>query len=129
MNLDDSILDDIKKLLGLTEDDEDFDTDIIMHINDCFERLHDLGVGPNTIFQIEDNVATWGDFFGKDTVRPRVKTYMWKYVKRAFDPPSGSVLDSLDRQIKEAEWLLNAAVDPTDTEKEYMNLQPLWGRR
>ena len=121
-----SILEDIRKLLGSTIDDG-FELDIILHINDCFERLHDLGVGPNEIFQIEDATATWGDFFGDKPVLPRVKTYMAKYVKRAFDPPTGSVLESLERQIKESEWLLNASVDPTPSDKEYMNLQPLWG--
>lgn len=127
MNVNSSILTDIKKLLGLAEEDTSFDADVIIHINDCFERLHDLGVGPKKIFGIIDSDATWADFFGEDTVRPRVVSYMAKYVKRAFDSPTGGVLDSLDRQIKEAEWLLNAAVDPTDTEKEYMGLEPLWG--
>ena len=127
MNVNESILTNIKKLLGLEEEDTSFDTDVIIHINDCFERLHDLGVGPKDIFTINDARETWADFFGDQTVRPRVVSYMWKYVKRAFDPPTGGVLDSLDRQIKEAEWLLNAAVDPTDLEKEYMGLKPLWG--
>lgn len=127
MNVNDSILTDIKKLLGLVAEDTSFDTDIIIHINDCFERLHDLGVGPKSIFMITGPEKTWQEFFGTTEVRPRVISYMYKYVKRAFDAPTGGLLDSLDRQIKEAEWLLNVAVDPTDEEKEVMDLKPLWG--
>lgn len=127
MNVNGSILTDIKKLLGLVAEDTSFDTDIIIHINDCFERLHDLGVGPKSIFMITGPGETWQEFFGTTEVRPRVISYMYKYVKRAFDAPTGGLLDSLDKQIKEAEWLLNVAVDPTDEEKEVMDLKPLWG--
>ena len=42
----DSILTSIKKLLGITEEYEHFDQDIIMHINSVFSVLTQLGVGP-----------------------------------------------------------------------------------
>ena len=42
----DSILTSIKKLLGITEEYEHFDQDIIMHINSVFSGLTQLGVGP-----------------------------------------------------------------------------------
>ncbi len=127
MNVNNSILNDIKKLLGLAEADTSFDADVIIFINDCFERLHDLGVGPSTIFGITDKTTTWSEFFGEDTVRPRVVSYMFKYVKVRFDPPTGGVLTAYENQISEAEWLLNAAVDPTSSEREAMSLTPLWG--
>ena len=43
-----SILTSIKKLLGIAEDYEHFDQDIIMHINTVFAILPQLGVGPAT---------------------------------------------------------------------------------
>lgn len=70
MNVNSSILTDIKKLLGLVAEDTSFDTDVIIHINDCFERLHDLGVGPKSIFMITGPKETWQEFFGTTEVRP-----------------------------------------------------------
>lgn len=43
--MDDSILTTIKKLLGIADMDESFDTDIIVHINTFLRRLNQLGVG------------------------------------------------------------------------------------
>ena len=43
--MNDSILTSIKKLLGIAEECEDFDTDIIMHINSTFLNLYQIGVG------------------------------------------------------------------------------------
>ena len=54
-----SILTSIKKLLGITEEDEHFDPDLIMHINSVFTILTQLGVGPSEGFRIEDESATW----------------------------------------------------------------------
>ena len=40
-----SILTSIKKLLGIAEDYEHFDNDIIIHINSVFSILTQIGVG------------------------------------------------------------------------------------
>ena len=42
----DSILTSIKKLLGITEEYDHFDQDLILHINSVFGILTQLGVGP-----------------------------------------------------------------------------------
>ena len=121
-----SILTTIKKLLGLTEEDTSFDTDIIVFINSAFTRLNQLGVGPEEIFKITDSTDTWEDFWGTLTPLPMVIDYIYLKVKRTFDPPSSSVLSSIDNMIKEYEFELNTFVDPTPAEVEAMNLQPLW---
>jgi len=126
MNVGNSILVDVKKLVGIAATDSSFDTDIIIHVNDAFQRLHQLGVGPSSIFTISSSQETWADFFSSTTQMPMVLSYIALYVRRAFDPPTGGTLDSLDRQIQEKEWLLNATVDPTEDEIEKMNLEPLW---
>lgn len=58
----DSILTSIKKLLGITEEYEHFDPDIIMHINSVFSVLTQLGVGPAEGFRIEDDSANGLNF-------------------------------------------------------------------
>lgn len=48
--MDDSILNTIKKQLGITEDYTVFDSDLIVHINSVFLTLSQLGVGPDEGF-------------------------------------------------------------------------------
>ena len=57
-----SILTSIKKLLGIPEEHEHFDADIIMHINSVFMILSQLGVGPSSGFKISDKTTTWNEY-------------------------------------------------------------------
>lgn len=109
----DSILTSIKKLLGIQEEYDHFDPDIIMHINSVFMTLTQLGVGPAEGFSIEDETSVWGDFIGNHRAAiEAVKSYTHLKVKLLFDPPQqSSVIESMNRQIAEFEWRINAAVD------------------
>ena len=111
-----SILTSIKKLLGIAEEYEHFDNDIIMHINSVFMILTQLGVGPSKGFMITDSYAYWDDFLPEDSEKLQaVKTYMYMKVRLMFDPPTSSaVMESMNRTISELEWRLNVAVDPKD---------------
>lgn len=112
-----SILTSVKKLLGIAEDYEHFDTDIIIHINSVFGILTQLGVGPATGFSIQSKDAVWGDFISDDTKLEMVKTYVSMRVKLLFDPPlNSSVTTSMEKTISELEWRLNVAVDPGEEE-------------
>jgi hypothetical protein len=103
-----SILNSIKKLLGISEDYESFDADIIMHINSVFMILNQLGVGPSECFMITDKTATWDDFLPNDEVKAEaVKSYMYLKVRLMFDPPLSSVvMECMNRTINELEWRL-----------------------
>ena len=46
MNITGSILTSIKKMLGIMDEYEHFDADLIMHINSVLGILTQLGVGP-----------------------------------------------------------------------------------
>lgn len=108
----DSILTSVKKLLGITEDYEHFDTDIITHINSVFMILTQIGVGPEDGFSITDKTSTWSDFLPDGQNIEAVKTYMYMKVKLLFDPPlSSAVMECMNRSISEMEWRLNIAVD------------------
>ena len=109
-----SILTSIKKLLGITEEYEHFDSDIIIHTNSAFSVLTQLGVGPKEGFRIEDESSEWSDFLKDDSRLEFVKTYVHLKVKLVFDPPlSSAVIESINRQISELEWRINVAVDPS----------------
>lgn len=105
-----SILTSVKKLLGITEEYEHFDADIIMHINSVFLILNQLGVGPKEGFIIEDETSEWTDFIEDSAQLQAVKSYMGLRVKLLFDPPgSNAVIESTNRTIAEFEWRLRLA--------------------
>lgn len=110
----DSILTSIKKLLGVVEDDDHFDLDIITHINSVFSTLHQLGVGPSEGFSIEDKSSVWTDFLPTADLAKinSVRTYMYIQVKLLFDPPTNSgVLKSYENLIEKFEWRLNVTAE------------------
>lgn len=113
----DSILDTIKQMLGIPSTDTAFDTDIIVQINSVFMTLNQLGVGPDTVYSIDNSTALWADFLGDNlSMYSSIKAYMYQKVRLAFDPPSASfVLDAIRNQIQELEWRLSVQVPTTPT--------------
>lgn len=113
-----SILTSVKKLLGITEEYEHFDGDIILHINSVFSILQQLGVGDPNGFMIFDKTSKWTDFLVSEDPRLNmVKTYMFLKVKQMFDPAqSGIVTGAYEKQIAELEWRLNVQVDPPNAD-------------
>ena len=112
MEYTESILDSIKKLLGITSDINSFDMDIIIHINSVFMALRQMGVGPKDGFSIEGNVEIWTDFSENIGLIEAVKTYIYLKVRLIFDPPaSSSVIEVYNQQIKELEWRLYSEVE------------------
>lgn len=123
----DSILKTIKKLLGISDEETHFDTDIIMHINSVFSILHQLGVGPDKSFSIQDDTATWDDFIENDNNFNDVKTYIYLKVRLLFDPPvSSSVMSAMERQISELEWRLNVEGFTKSLEEANNENDELW---
>lgn len=107
-----SILTSIKKLLGITEECEDFDQDIIIHINTVFTILNQLGVGPTEGFYISDKSRTWDEFISNKIYFESVKTYVYLKVRLIFDPPlSSAVSEAMKQMISELEFRLLAAAE------------------
>ena len=114
-----SILTSIKKLLGIDEEYEHFDTDIIIYINAELFNLTQLGVGPTKGFSIKDATAVWTDFIPEDSFLEATKVYVYMKVKLIFDPPLNSaVIESMNKSIAEFEWRLSVAVDNPSIKKE-----------
>jgi hypothetical protein len=108
----DSILTSVKKMLGIAEEYEHFDADLLMHINSVFSILHQLGVGPADGFMIEDKSSIWSDFISDESKYMLAKSYMFLKVKLLFDPPlSSAVLECYKTQISEYEWRLNITAE------------------
>ena len=111
--VDNSILHDIKQLVGQEWDDDTFDNDIKIHINSVFADLEQLGVGPKGGFEITDHTQTWNDFISGNLTINSVKSYMYARVRLIFDPPStGPLAQALQAQVDKWEFRLMVQVDP-----------------
>lgn len=109
-----SILVEIKKMLGISSDYRAFDTDIIIYINSALSRLLQLGVTPisGSNFQITGDSEKWTDLFTDDSKLNQIQTFIYLKVKMLFDPPSSATTSqSFESQIKEVEWLLNVTIE------------------
>lgn len=112
----DSILNSIKKLLGIPEEYTHFDQDIIIHINSVLGTLTQLGIGPVEGFSIEDESAKWTDFVPENPKLSSIKSYIYLKVRMIFDPPqSSAVSDAINKQTAEFEWRLFTTADTSET--------------
>ena len=110
----DSILQTIKKMLGLDETYIPFDQDIIVLINAVFMTLHQLGIGPDEGFSIKDYRARWSDFITNENQKQlhAVQEYVYMKVRMVFDPPGNSfVMEALKQQCQELEWRMNVQAE------------------
>lgn len=107
----DSILEDIKHMLGITPEEKAFDRDIINFVNAAFGTLNQLGLGLVVGYQITDETNEWAEFY-TDPRLNAVRTYVYLSTKQAFDPPTtGFATDAMDRQLRELEFRLNVVAD------------------
>ena len=113
MEMTESILTSIKKLLGIDESYKHFDPDLMMPINSGCSILTLLGGGAPDGCAITGDSEKWDSFIAKDPDNfSLVKSYMHLKVKLLFDPPLGSaVIESINKQISEFEWRLNVAAE------------------
>lgn len=109
----DSILNSVKKVLGLAPEYDAFDQDVIMHINSVFSTLQQNGVGPEDGFQITGSDELWSTYIGDQKLLNSVRSYMALKVRLQFDPPATSnAVTSMENICKEYEWRLYIASDP-----------------
>lgn len=119
--MDESILRDIKKMLGLDLDYDPYNADLIVLINSALMVLCQLGVGPKKGFIVKDYTSKWSDFLINDVNLEAAKQYIYLKVRVTFDPPNSSaVLESYNKQIQELEWRLNVQAESVET-FDFMN--------
>lgn len=103
--MENSILNTIKKQLGIEKDVTHFDEELIVHINACLLSITQLGVGSKNGFMVTDENTAWDGLLGERTDLEAVKTLLYMKVRVSFDPPSNSfLLESLQRTIEELTW-------------------------
>ena len=103
-----SILDSIKKLIGIEDTETYFDSDIVTGVNSAFSSLNQIGIGPDDGFSISDNTKVWNNYLTNVRTLELVKSYVHLKTKLLFDPPSSSsIVDIINKEISEFEWRLN----------------------
>lgn len=116
--LSDSILSSVKKLIGISEEDESFDLDIMLNINAASSTLYQLGVlkKPFTVTSKED---TYDDLIpgGTEDVVNQIKMYYVYKTRLGFDSStlSGTVIEVIKEMIREAEYRLMISFNPDNT--------------
>lgn len=111
-----SILDSIKKLLGIDHDFTDFDPDIIIYINSALMVLSQIGIGNNN-YNISGYEELWSDFLESKTYLSAAKSYVYLKCRLIFDPPANSfVTESINKQLSELEFRLNVRSENKDGE-------------
>lgn len=99
----DTVLADVRKILGGEMVPNNFDPQIIIHINTVLaisDQLSDM-----LVKKVVDKDTVWEDIIPNIEENEAIKSYVGLKVKKMFDPPTSSVLmASLDENIKELEW-------------------------
>lgn len=114
--MEESILNSIKSLLGISNEDTAFDNDILVNINAAFSTLFQVGVGDKIHYFISDGSKTWTDVFVKEEdLIDLIKLYTYMKVRIVFDPPTNSsVMEALKQQMQELEYRIMLQADPSD---------------
>lgn len=112
----DSILFEIKKMLGINYEDSDFDLDLIVNINSIFSTLYQIGVGDEGSYSITSYDDEWEAVFSdrKDLI-DHIKLYTYMKTRMIFDPPTSSTLtEALKGEIAELEWRIQVQAEKRD---------------
>lgn len=107
-----TVVDSIKKLLGIDKDDDYFDVEILAHINTVMLNLSQIGLGDYDAL-ICSQETTWDSLnVGHIVNHKTLETYIYLRVKLIFDPPQSSmVTDSFKSIISEYEWRINHEIE------------------
>ena len=107
-----SILESIKKLLGISEYDDGFDQEVKDLINAEFLSLHQLAIGPEAGFSITGSDQVWNDYTTNHLLQDAVRQFVYLRVRMVFDPPASStVAEAINNRISELEFRLNVQAE------------------
>ena len=112
-----SVLNTIKKLLGIDADDDSFDSDICIGINSAILTLGQLGLEGNEGFIVTSDEQEWSDYLNDNKLLPMVQQYIHLKTKMSFDPPQNSfVCENLKQIITELEWRIRMVSETNNKE-------------
>lgn len=115
-----SILESVKRHVGIDTENTDFDNQLVDDINTALLIAYQLGVGSKP-YKLSSKSETWSEMFkatsqntlDDESDYPLVQKYVTNKVKQLFDPGgvSSSVNSALNEQNAELEWRINNSFD------------------
>lgn len=103
-----TILNDVKKVLGIGQDFQDFDVDVLLHINSAAMTAEQVGVNRS---EAEIVVSTDWSYFTNLQSYSALKTWLILTVRLAFDPPSTSFQTSaIEKQLEQLSWRIREQI-------------------
>lgn len=112
-----TVFTDVKKVVGVPEEDDSFDKDLEIYINAALANLAQVGgiVSQGIHVEPHDSVdwssLTWQIPNKADLVR-QIQAYTCLYVRLLFDPPATSfVINAMEKQLDEMVWRIREAAE------------------
>lgn len=110
--MEDSVLNSVKAIIGINEEDTAFDKELIIHINSVLSVLRQIGLSCTDKLLIHGSEETWADFIVDNDHIEEIKTYIGLRVRKIFDPPiNQTTMTALNETISELEFRLNISMD------------------
>lgn len=114
MDVNQSILQDIRVAVGLASDVTDFDGELIPHINSAISELNQVGVGRFLV--VTNDKQTWGDLQNPDQTYGNVyfqivPQFIGLSTKMLFDPPPPSNVQYYASSVERLLWRLKLAYE------------------
>lgn len=111
-----NILEDVKKYVGIHQDSDVFDDQLLININTVMLALNQFGIGPQTPFKAT-NESTWDELLG-DVPENGIVEYVCMRVRMLFDPPTNTyTMQALENSISEFEWRILFDADNRNREE------------
>lgn len=103
-----AVLSDIKKLVGIYEEDTNWDLDILVSINTAMATVNQIGLP----FTLVDSNTTWNNLTTDVPLQSLLKSYLWMKVKQIFDPSqSNNAKDAMTNLLNELEFRIMVITD------------------
>lgn len=114
LDLTKSILKDTRQSVGLILTDDNFDTELLQHINSAIGKLNQNGVGRFLV--VTDELSTWSDLQDLSQVEGNkyfqlVPLFITLSTKLLFDPPPPSSVEYHANNARELLWRLKIAYE------------------
>jgi hypothetical protein len=108
----DQVLTSVKQFIGIADNDDTFDPDIIMAIGTALLSLKQLG-GIGSIPTVDDETV-WSDLGVSELLVSVAPIYVALKVRLVFDPPTGTaLLEALKSNLAEMEFRITSEVETT----------------
>jgi hypothetical protein len=118
VDVNNSILQDIRVAVGLSSDTADYDTELLMHINSAIGKLNQNGVGKFLV--VNDELDKWIDLQDETQVDGNkyfqmIPVFVALSTKIIFDPPPPSAVPVYQDNLNQSLWRLKIAYEETYT--------------